>query len=266
MSLMTRIAAAVAMLFAMFATAAYAAPDDATFDRLLARYVVAGDDGVNRVNYAAWKANAADRKALNTYVSGLEKTAISKLSRNEQFAAWANLYNAVTLQVILDRHPVKSIRDIKSTGTLDLVKAAAGPWATKRVTVEGKKLSLDDIEHGILRATYKDPRVHYAVNCASYGCPNLPRKAWRAATLSADLDAAAREYVNHPRGAMVMGGSLEVSSIYKWFKADFGGNDAGVIAHLKKYANPALAGKLANISAISGDDYSWALNDTGSNS
>ena len=165
----------------------------------------------------------------------------SKLPRNEAFAYWANLYNAITLQVILDRFPVHSIRDIKSDGLFD-PKAYIGPWRTKRVTVEGKQLSLDDIEHEIMRPTFKDPRVHYSVNCASFGCPNLPAKAWNAATLDADLDAAARDFINHPRGVAVLaGGKLKVSSIYKWFRDDFGADDAAVIAHLKKYAKPELA-------------------------
>jgi hypothetical protein len=111
-----------------------------------------------------------------------------------------------------------------------------------------------------MRPTFKDPRVHYAVNCASVGCPNLMPKAWRAATLEADLDAAARAFVNHPRGARVKAGKLTVSSIYAWFKEDFGGTDAAVIAHLRQYASAELRRKLAAISTIDGDDYDWTLN------
>ncbi len=167
------------------------------------------------------------------------------------------------MKVIIDAYPVASIRDIKSRGVWLDPKAFIGPWVEKRVTVEGRELSLDEIEHTILRPTFKDPRVHYAVNCASFGCPNLRPVAWRAETLEADLDAAARDYVNHPRGAALDGGSLKVSSIYKWFKADFGGNDAGVIAHLQTYANPELAKKLEIVKAIGEDAYDWSLNDTG---
>lgn len=253
----------LALILTMFTSGvARAAPDDATYDRLLSKYVVASADGLNRVQYAAWKGNAADRAALAAYISSIEGTAVSKLARDAQFAAWANLYNAVTLKVILDHYPVKSIRDIKSTGVLD-PKALLGPWVTKRVTVEGVRYSLDDIENLVLRAKFKDPRVHYAVNCASYGCPNLQRKAWRGATLSADLDAAARAYINHPRGVTVVDGDLQVSSIYDWFKADFGGDEKGVLAHFQKYAGPKLAAVLPT-AAIIGDDYNWALNDAGS--
>lgn len=241
---------------------ALAAPDDAAFDRLLVKYVQASPDGVNRIDYAGWKANAADRAALSTYIKGIESTKVSKLPRPAQFATWANLYNAVTLKVILDNYPVASIRDIKSTFTLDPAALGGGPWWSKLVTVEGKQLTLNTIEHEILRKQFRDPRVHYAVNCASFGCPNLQPQAWRAATLEADLDRAARAYVNHPRGAAVRNGELEVSSIYVWFKADFGNDDAGVIQHLKKYATPELAAKLATVSKISSDGYSWVLNET----
>jgi hypothetical protein len=240
---------------------AAAAPDpQAAFDALLARYVKVGGDGLNRVDYARWHASRADRQALDATIAALAAQAPSAMARAEAFAYWANLYNAITLKVIIDRYPVKSIRDIRSEGVWLDPKAYAGPWRTKRVSVEGRSLSLDDIEHEIMRPTFKDPRVHYAVNCASVGCPNLMPKAWRSATLEADLDAAARAFVNHPRGARVKAGKLTVSSIYAWFKEDFGGTDAAVIAHLKQFAKPDLRQKLASIRAIDGDDYDWTLN------
>ncbi len=109
---------------------------------------------------------------------------------------------------------------------------------------------------------FKDPRVHYAINCVSYGCPNLRNKAWTAATLAADLDLAARDYINHPRGVTILTGNrLRVSSIYKWFAEDFGGTDAGKIAHLRKYARPKLAAALSANPVIAEDAYDWSLND-----
>jgi hypothetical protein len=235
---------------------------DAIYDTLLQRYVVASPDGVNRVDYGRWRASAADRQALDDYVKNLEGRKPSAMSREEAFAFWGNLYNAVTVKLILDRNPKVSIRDIKEGSWFDF-KAYTGPWRHPRVTIEGKTLSLDNIEHDIMRPTYKDPRVHYVVNCASYGCPNLMARAWRAATLEADLDLAAKAYVNHPRGATLLpNGSLRVSSIYKWFVDDFGGNNAGVIAHLRKYAAPELAQRLANATTVAEDVYDWALNDT----
>jgi hypothetical protein len=238
-----------------------AADPDAVYDALLARYVSVGRDGVNRVDYARWTASAGDRKALDDYILELSARRPSAMTRADAFAYWGNLYNAVTLKVILDRYPVASIRDIKSDNWFD-PKAYAGPWRQQRVTVEGRKLSLDDIEHEVMRPTFKDPRVHYVVNCASYGCPNLMPRAWRAATLETDLDAGARAFVNHPRGVTVLpDGSLKVSSIYKWFIADFGGDDAGVIAHIRSFAGPDLARRLAPSVRISDEGYDWSLND-----
>jgi hypothetical protein len=122
-------------------------------------------------------------------------------------------------------------------------------------------VSLDDIEHRILRPIWKDPRTHYSVNCASLGCPNLPAQAFTSSNLEQLLDDGARAYVNHPRGARVENGRLTVSSIYVWFAPDFGSGDAGVIAHLKQYAEPALKKKLGSVDRIADDEYDWALND-----
>jgi hypothetical protein len=248
--------------FALLATPgwAQAADPDAVYDRLLRAYVSMGPDGIARVDYARWHANAVDRSTLDAYIVELAARRPSGMLQAEAFAYWGNLYNAVTLKVILDRYPVASIRDIKSDNWLD-PKAYTGPWRQQRVTVEGRRLSLDDIEHEIMRPTFKDPRVHYIVNCASYGCPNLMNRVWRAATLEADLEAAARAFVNHPRGVAVLAnGALRVSSIYKWFIADFGGNDAGLIAHFRQYAAPALAQRLTGSPRIAEDDYDWSLN------
>jgi hypothetical protein len=227
------------------------------WDGLLAKYVRAGSDGLNRIDYAGWRANAPDMGALDNVVTAFAATRISSLPRSEQFCVWANLYNALTIQVVLSRYPVRSIRDIKSN------PLALGPWKDKRITVEGARLSLDDIEHNILRKNWREPRVHYAVNCASIGCPNLGRRGWRAESLDADLTAAARAFINSPRGVVVTrAGQIRVSSIYQWFKVDFGNNDAGVLAHLRQYAAAPLAAQL-NGARIVGNDYDWSINAAG---
>jgi hypothetical protein len=112
-----------------------------------------------------------------------------------------------------------------------------------------------------LRPIFADPRIHYAVNCASIGCPDLAREAYGRDTTEAMLDAAARAFVNHPRGARIERGRLRVSSIYDWFKADFGGSDAAVILHLGSYAAPDLAEALRGIRKIDDHGYDWSLND-----
>jgi len=227
--------------------------DHTDWTAFLQTYLVPGSDGITRLRYGA--VNAQDQQALDGYITQLEGQMVTSLNRDEQFAYWVNLYNAVTVDVILEAYPVDSIRDIKPS------LFSLGPWKQDRVTVEGTALSLDDIEHNILRPIWQDPRVHYAVNCASIGCPNLMGEAFTSAGLDQKLDEAARAYVNHPRGASVTDGKLTVSSIYDWFKEDFGNNDAGVIAHLKLYAEDDLKAQLGTIEKISGDDYDWSLNE-----
>ena len=252
--------AAAMLTLTMIATPLPAqAADTATYDRLLSRYVVASSDGINRVRYAAWKASADDVRALNAYVASLERDRPSRMTRDEQLAHWINLYNAVTLQIILENYPVRSIRDIRSQ-TLD-PRGLIGPWRTRRVTVEGRRLTLDQIENAILRRTFNEPRIHYAINCASIGCPNLAARAWRAETMDADLTAAARAYINHPRGVSIDAeGQVRVSTIYRWFAADFGGDATGVLTHVRRYASPELQRRLTGAAAISNYGYDWALN------
>lgn len=238
--------------------------DHTAWDELLAQYVKPGTDGVNRVAYAAFKADG--HKKLKDYISTLEAVDPAKLDRPEQFAFWANLYNAKTIDIVLDHYPVRSIRDISLDnslfGALKSSVGAGGPWKTPVVTVAGTKLSLDNIEHDIMRPIFADPRVHYSVNCASYGCPNLAADAFTGAELEAQLDAGAKAFINHPRGIEVQNGTVRASSIYSWFKEDFGGNAAGVLAHARKYASGKLSAKLKNVTAIDSYDYDWSLNDT----
>ena len=198
---------------------------------------------------------------LRRYLAGAAETSPDTLTRSEALAFWLNLYNALTVKVILDHYPVKSIRDIDISPGL----FSDGPWGKKLVSIAGENISLDDIEHRILRPIWKDPRVHYGVNCASIGCPNLQPEAFTTENTDELLDKGAREFVNSPRGAQIENGKLTVSSIYVWFESDFGGTDAGVIAHLKKYARPDLRTQLEKIDRISDNQYDWTLNEATGN-
>lgn len=267
-----RIAAACATYFALVLAPAAAAPkaelwqrwtvhDPAAistighdaWDRFVRTYVARFPDGINRVAYA--DVTAADHKLLESYIGKLKVIEISAYSRDEQRAYWINLYNALTVKVVLDHYPVKSIRQIKPN------LFSIGPWRQKRITVEGAELSLDDIEHRILRPIWRDPRLHYALNCASIGCPNLLKQAFTAANSETLLTQAARAYVNNVRGAEVRNDRLVVSSIYKWYKEDFGNTDTGIIDHLRRHAEPALSAQLRGITRIAAYRYDWALND-----
>lgn len=235
---------------------AQAAPSHDAFTELLQRYVVVSRSGLNRVRYAAFKAGG--RAPLDRYVAGLSATRVSSLGARDAFAYWVNLYNAVTLQVVLEHYPVASIRDIDLGGGL----FSRGPWKKDLVTVEGRKLSLDDIEHGILRKRYKDARVHYAVNCASVGCPDLAPRAYSGATLEAMLEDGARGYINTPRGVRVEAAGIRASRIYNWFAEDFG-SETQLRAHWRRYARPDLAAAIEGARRIAGYDYDWSLNDAG---
>src|SRR3990172_522751 len=234
--------------------------DHSAWDRLLKAYVKADPSGLNRVDYAAFKAGGHGE--LKAYVRHLEKVDPRGLDKAEQFAFLANLYNAKTIDIVLDKYPVKSIKDISLGGGL-VATFTGGPWKAKVLTLQGVELSLDDIEHTILRPIFKDPRVHYAVNCASTGCPNLGTEAFTGAKLNEQLDAAARAYVNHPRGVDVRSDGLVASSIYSWFADDFGGTEEAVLSHLKKYAEPELRARLAGSASITDYAYDWSLNDIG---
>jgi len=253
----------VLFLFAVFffvpsAGAAQLKPDHAPWARLLEAYLEEGEGGApNRFGYGALKANGEDRAALRAYIASLEAMDPGLLPRDEAFAFWVNLYNALTVEVVVDRYPVASIRDIAISPGL----FSTGPWGKKLVTVAGRDLSLDDIEHGILRPDFGDSRVHYAVNCASVGCPDLATRPYTADELDAMLDRAARAYVNSPRGARIEGDKLTAPSIFKWYMQDFGGTEEGVLAELRKYAGPDLAAALENVSGGASYDYDWSLND-----
>lgn len=137
---------------------------------------------------------------------------------------------------------------------------ADGPWGKKMIVVEDTTLSLNDIEHGILRPIYKDPYIHYAVNCASIGCPNLLPVAFTAKNYRPLLDKAAHAYINHPRGVTIEGGQIKVSSIYVWFGEDFGG-ESGVLKHIKKYVERERVRVILHTrSSIAGHSYDWSLN------
>lgn len=231
--------------------------DFSAWDSFVKRNVVVGGDGVNRLDYAGLAATAGAE--LDEIIAGLAKVKISSFARNEQFAFWANLYNAVTVKVILDHYPVDSIQDVDISPGL----FASGPWGKELVTVEGEALTLNEIEHRILRPIWRDPRVHYAVNCASIGCPNLATEAFTGSDLEAQLDAAARSYVNDSRGVTIEGDKVTVSKIYDWFHEDFGNSTKSVLAHLKRYADPALAARLDEIGTIEDAAYDWSLNAVG---
>jgi len=231
-----------------------AAIDHEDWTQFLYKYVHVPIDGVARVRYG--EVSEQDRAALQDYIAMLSATDPATLGRDDQMAFWINLYNALTVELILQNYPVASIRDI-TDGLLSF-----GPWGKDIVQVDGQDLSLDDIEHGILRPIWQDPRIHYAVNCASIGCPNLANAAYHGYSVDQMLTRAAILYVNHPRGAdLDLEGRLVVSGIYDWYAEDFGDDEEAVIDHIRSYATEPLTTLITGIDEIESYDYDWSLND-----
>ncbi len=229
--------------------------DHSAWQGILDTYLISHPSGINRFDYAALKANAEDAARLAGYLTSLQELDPRHYSRQEQQAYWINFYNALTVRVVVDAYPVDSIRDIYQ-GWLPL-----GPWDDVHAEVAGMPLTLNNIEHGILRPIWRDPRIHYAVNCASHGCPNLSPTVYTAANTETQLEAGARAYINHPRGtSFVDDDFLLISSIYEWYVEDFGGTEKTVIDHLMQYAEEELAARLKTFSGSIDYEYDWNLN------
>lgn len=230
-------------------------PDHSEYDRLLREYVAPGG-----VRYAAWRRDPADRLALKHYVQGLEALPIGAVDpagpgRHVALAFWINLYNAATLDLVLDAFPVKSIRD--------LADANGSPWQQQVVTVEGRSLSLDAIENDVVRPTFRDPRVHFALNCAARSCPPLRAGAYFADSLDAQLDEQVQSFL-HDGGAVLDGDgqALRLSKIFDWYGKDFEAASGSVIAWLRLFV-PALAAlpETSHV-ALQFRNYDWFLNES----
>jgi Protein of unknown function, DUF547 len=229
--------------------------DHSAWDGSLKKFVVAPHpSGINRVRYQA--VTAEEFKNLQDYLKSMQVVMISNYNRAEQKAFWINVYNALTIDLVLSRFPVVSIRTVNiSPGLL-----SQGPWGAKLFTVEGEKLSLDDIEHRILRPIWRDNRVHYAVNSAALGSPNLQPLAFTGENTEALLEKGAREFINHPRGVDIQKNRLQVSSIYVWFQEDFGRDAEDLMEHWQQYANPKLTDALEKYNGGLTHDFDWRLN------
>ena len=224
--------------------------DDTIWQDFLNDFVVM-QAGQSYVQYA--KVDKKRHRQLKMWLAQQASMNPNLLNREQFYAYWLNLYNALTVDLILQHYPLKSIT--KLGGWLSF-----GPWDDEIVIINHRSLSLNDIEHGILRPIFNDARIHYAVNCASLGCPNLALTAYRADSLEAQLDAQAAAFINHPRGVKVLGNRLQLAKIYHWYQADFG-SQPQLLAHLRSYAEPALLQALQRDFTAIEYEYDWALND-----
>ena len=233
--------------------------DHTAWQDILDAYVAPDSSGVNLVDYEALAANAKDAAKLARYLDDLEGFDPRDYNRAEQMAYWINFYNALTVKVVLDGYPVDTIRDIHEG-----VVPYTGPWDDVHARVAGEDLTLNHMEHGILRPIWRDERIHYAVNCAAYGCPHLLDTAFTADNTEELLDAGARDYVNNPRGVDVVDEDfIVISSIYDWYTEDFGDTEESVKEHLIEYAEDELAAFLKGFEGFIEYDYDWSLNRQG---
>ena len=221
--------------------------DHALYASLLDRHV---DQGV--VDYQGFQQDEAD---LDRYLDVLAAVDPGALSEDARFAFYANAYNAWTIKLILSRYP--DIRSIKDLGSL-----FSSPWKKKIARIDGALLTLDQIEHDILRKQFKDPRVHFAVNCASKSCPPLQGAPFVGERLDDQLNRAAAAFINNPHFNRLEGDTLWVSKIFDWFGEDF---DQEIVGHFIRYAKPQLKARLESSRdriKIRYLDYDWSLNGT----
>lgn len=227
--------------------------DHTLWQEILNEYLNDQDpSGVNLFDYAG--VSEQDKGKLDSYLEYLQSIDPRQLNKSEQLAFWINIYNSTTVQIVTEQiDEIDSIRDIRS-GIF-----SAGPWDLELLNIAGQDLSLNHVEHGILRPIWRDSRIHYAVNCASFSCPNLLKSAFTAENTEALFEEGARAYINHKRGVSINGNDLVMSSIFNWYGEDFGNNFQELVTHLKQYANPELASRLETFSDAD-YDYDWSLN------
>ena len=222
----------------------------AEWDFILKKYV---DEG--KVDYSKIINTSADLKRLNDYLTTLGKTEVSLLSRDEQLAFWINAYNAFTVKLILNHYPLKSIKEIKD------------PWKQKIWYAASEKMSLDDIEHIKLRKEFREPRIHFAIVCASIGCPALSSNAFENDNIEQTLNLVTRHFFAERRNYYLKASgkitTIYLNRIFKWFESDFGKDDKQVVEfilpYLKKKDRDII--NLSDVVKINYLDYDWSLND-----
>jgi hypothetical protein len=239
------------------------------WNALLQRHVVVAQDGSSsRVDYAGFR---TDQGGFQAYLDGLSAVTEAEYrgwTRAEQLAFLINAYNAFTIKLVLTRYPgLKSIKDLGS-----FLKS---PWKKEFFMLLGAERSLDDVEHGLIRApgAFDEPRIHFAVNCASTGCPMLRDKAYVAESLDAQLEDSVRRFLGDRSRNRYdpAAGTLDVSRIFDWYKADFEKGNRGISSaaqFLARYADLLADGAAARAVVHQGQaqvrylDYDWTLNDT----
>ena len=223
-------------------------PDHSKWTDLLQKHV----DSKGFVDY---KGMISDKDMLNAYTSELSVNPPQESwSDDEKLAYWINAYNAFTVKLIVENYPVESIKDLNPGLAIPTVNTV---WTKKWFKIGGEDFSLDRIEHKIIRKEFDEPRIHFAVNCASFSCPPLRNEAFIAEKLDAQLDEQAKEFINDEVRNKISKNQVEISQIFSWFKGDFT-NGQTLIEFLNKYSKVKISGD----ADVDNMDYDWSLNDS----
>ncbi len=219
-----------------------------SFDELLQKYV--DNDGL--VNY---KGLGSERPKLKEYLKLLESNEPqSSWTDDQKLAYWINAYNAFTLDLILEHYPVKSIKDIGATIKIPFVNT---PWDIKFINIGDEPKDLNNIEHGIIRKEFEEPRIHFALVCAAISCPKLQNRAYLPETLDAQLTDAAKDFLSDPSKNEIKSSSkAQVSKLFSWYRGDFTKKTT-----LEEYINQYTEVKLEKRARLDYMDYDWALNE-----
>ena len=233
--------------FLIFAgsTVAQKAPSHQQWDKLLRKHV----NKTGLVNYKGFK---NDKAELDSYLKLLSSSAPQKSwSKDDQKAYWINAYNAFTVALILKHYPVKSIKDI--AGSIYKINT---PWDIKFITIGGQKYDLNNIEHKILRNQFDDPRIHFALVCASISCPRLRDEAFTGSGINAQLEDAGKEFLNDKSKNNIRADKADLSKYFSWYKGDFIKNGS-LVDYVNKYSSTKITSK----TKIGSLDYNWGLNE-----
>lgn len=232
----------------------------ATYRDLLTRFVRDG-----KVDYAAL---TSGRSVLDRSVEAFGRVAMADemaWPRGERIAFWINAYNLFTLRSIADHYPIRG--SVFTLYPRNSIRQIDGVWTTQHWSAAGRSVTLDQIEHEILRPTFKDPRIHFTINCASTSCPTLRSEPFVGSDIEAQLDDATRRFLSSAQGARSVGSRLLVSSLFKWYGADFAVSDTGVKgdaairAFIERYGPPEAVRAARASAPIRFLSYDWSLND-----
>lgn len=219
------------------------------WDALLKSYV-------NEKGLVDYRGFQRDRESLNSYLELLRTSAPNKKTwtKDEQLAYWINAYNAFTIALILDHYPVKSIKDI---GSGPLITFINSPWDIKFIEIGGKTYDLNNIEHGIIRKDFDDPRIHFALVCAAKSCPELRNEAYTGDLLNKQLEEETIAFINNPERNKLSGKSAKLSKYFDWYKGDFEIKGKSV----KDFINIYSTTKISRDTEIEFLEYNWELNE-----